>query len=361
VGPVFSILTGKAKLFIKEGSVNFYVRLLCNLVVDNERYRAKYGEQVLEILSELLQRGGEAETIARIYNGFCLLSDAQVELPEIDSDQILKDLEGTQVRASVASYLLRSPPQDVRVVPKLLELAKGHVKYLVILLKMASESKAAAKYLAKNHGWLSEDLPTCLDTLRLFLVLLRNEGLRNSFMAEEGPVVEFFVRFLKQEVPERLSISCTILKRLPLTEEFVGQLSQRKFIRRYFEQVQTVEDGSLLGYGLVLLQLLASVCYTDDMVELVDLLVTKIREPARRADLNVRNAAIAAASYLAKYRPCADKLREEEVVKSLKKNPDSTAQRLIDQLTKRRGSYVFLFVSLPKPSQTIPAQTRQGE
>jgi hypothetical protein len=170
---------------------------------------------------------------------------------------------------------------------------------------MASKEKVVI-YLVNNPGWLSANWLATKDTLKLFVVVLTCESQRQDLARAEKELVAFFLRFLRESEEERLSVTCTLIRRLPIAPSFVEKLSASGFIDEYF---QAVRNSSVLPYGLILLKVLANVTFTNEMVGLADLCV----QVAQTQEGAIVAAAIDAAATLAKHERCLAQLKKSRM------------------------------------------------
>jgi hypothetical protein len=275
-------------------------------------------EAVIRNFARLLKTHPGDTTVTLIYHSLSGLSSKFDEASlKLDTEIIVNDLAEPNTTKAVASYLLRVHPSRKEYpayVDALLVGARTHETCLLILLGMAG-SKGVAQTLAEDHSWLSRDLPTVWDTLRLFLVVLKYVDGREWFTADEADeeVVGFLNRLLTQEGAVKLSLISHVVKRLPLTREFVAQLSEQEFIRNYFTTVRGLPEDDrtntlkgIRGLAFAFLSQVARKVDDRDAPLLADYTVEFINgiEPGR-----VRDAAIATAKVLAKNPKAATRLK----------------------------------------------------
>ena len=128
----------------------------------------------------------------------------------------------------------------------------------------------------------------------------------------------FFVRMLTvlsqlelEIVSERTKFGmtgaiCTIIKKLPLTPEFVQSLSDSGFLGSYFSSVLENEDADVLMSALRLLDVLSHTCYVREMGEMVDTVVRLIKEPNP-----LSTAAASVAVDLCRHSKCASLFKQK--------------------------------------------------
>jgi hypothetical protein len=305
---IYNVLLDHPESFRDFHCSRSYISLLHSLAVNENlpRFRAQYGETVVAIFLELLQ-SARPQIASLLYQALSRLSDAGVPVVDIDAEQTAKDLNLPATESAVISLLLRVTPRHGNLNPlieSLIEKARGDDRCINVLLKMGHTEKKVVASLVNNPGWLKLDLPALKDTLRLLVMVItrQSESQKEDLATAENELVSFFMRYIKEPEEERLSITCTLMRRLPIAASFVEKLSANGFLDEYF---RAVRKSALIPYGLILLKVFAGLTYTSEMVGLVNLCV----EMAQNEDGRIAAAAIEAAAALARHPKCLAQLR----------------------------------------------------
>ena len=248
------------------------------------------------------------------YYGLCSIADSDTEAI-IDCgypvSAISRHIMRRPLQASTLSLLMRyPPPPDTRhmdeILLSLIEVAQTDEKATLLLMGLAMDGTNALSLL-HNPVWMARGLPKTLDTLRLFCVILLHQELRETIV-QTPETIDFFRGLLSSNSVGMCSAICTMLRRLPLTPDFVVQLSESGFLGSYFSSVLENEEKEVLLSALRLLDTIARVKYVRELSEMVDTVVRLVKE---QSELNV--AAASVAIDLCKYPKCAKLFKQKRL------------------------------------------------
>ena len=144
-------------------------------------------------------------------------------------------------------------------------------KQLQAIFKSIIE-KSVENSIENGVGAKFVPLPKTLDTLRLFGVVILHVNLRKKIM-ESNHSIQFFLNLLQINSVGVCNAVCNIMKRLPLTEEYVASLSSSGFLSGYFRVVPEVNDKSVQLSALRLLDTLARVRFVPEFMTMIEFVV----------------------------------------------------------------------------------------
>lgn len=248
------------------------------------------------------------------YYGLCNIAD-------IDNEAILdcgypvsaisRHIRRRPLQAATLSLLMRYPPAPEtrhmdEILLSLLSVAQTDEKATLLLMGLAMDGTNALTLL-QNPQWMSRGLPKTLDTMRLFCIILLHPELR-EVIVQTPETIDFFRSLLSSNSVGMCGAICTMLRRLPLTADFVMQLSESGFLGSYFSAVLDNEERDVLLSALRLLDTISRVKYVRELSEMVDTVVRLIKDPN---ELNIAAASVAVD--LCKYPKCAKLFKQKRL------------------------------------------------
>jgi hypothetical protein len=176
---------------------------------------------------------------------------------------------------SVVSLLLRvrprAPPEDL--ISLLLTHGETNLRGTLVLMKLA-EVEATSRILVRAMGWLSKGLPSMMDTIRLFCVVLCHTDLRPVVTAP--PELPGFLKAV-MDVADGLKLLSVILRRLALNEQFIKTLSDEGFFNAYFARALGDANAGTVQSGLIVVRLVAEICYIPDLDQAAGIVVDIVK------------------------------------------------------------------------------------
>lgn len=319
--------------FKKPDCAQNYVSLLLYFLEDNDDFANDYSRKVWLVICSLLQSQND-NIIKYAYKSLCFLIDNQIcNFATIPFDFIANHLTKLSLQKMAMSLLFRcklNRMQSSELIKVLIHLALTNRKAYIILQRIA-ETENGAFLLIENSSWMGKSLPDKLSTVSLFCAVMMHTELRESLAAKPKDVTNFLITTFsyendisEQPEPKRrkgnkshsnerqdedsviLSIICTILRRIPMNKELVKQMSLTSFLGAYLSRAIKTNKNAI--YALHVINVVADCCYTSDLLNVVDFLVTFIKK-------NDDNSifALETSSALCKYRRCNEKFREKEI------------------------------------------------
>ena len=313
--PIFELLVKRPQYFEDDDLIGNYVALLIFLNKNYEQFRKAYSTRTWKSLCYFLP--GESIDMAKTcLCGLCALYDIIPKAAAkggFPTREIAKYLKKTETKSAAIPLLLRTQPknaapEDLKVlVTNLIKVAHEDKKATLILMEMAMEENVA-QILVEMPKWIGHELPSTIETVRLFAVVLSHKELREQIM-ETGVVISLFKNMIDQEDPLICSIVCTFIRRLPITEEFVLSLGKQGLIKNYIELFLKSTDHNVIMSGLLFVDTISIKAYHKDYIYLINNLSRMLK------DQELSKTAAAVAANLAKHPELHGAFKENHLVR----------------------------------------------
>jgi hypothetical protein len=329
--PMLNLLFTEYHRFSRPDVVLSYIKILAYLVRTFPEFRRDQSDNAWAHIISLFDESyisAHPEIVPAIYEGCCLIAEV-VKTVEFPFHHAKNHINNPDFAPSVLTLLLvvrldYQELDEMSFLSALLRFARKGEKNASLALMRLAEDHAIASRLITNCTWLEVNLPDEIYTLRLFLVVFQHEDLRERLVD-----CREFLTFLKMLIRSKLgseegglALICRILRRVPMTEDFVKDLSTdcviAEFMAKAVKSDPKFQGGSTTSVMLVL-ERIAEKCYTKDLLMGCDMIAKMLR-----AQNNNFPLAAGLAVTLAVHKPCAKKFRELGVLDlfaSLKREP----------------------------------------
>ena len=251
----------------KSDLIGDYVALLIYLNKNFEPFRKAYSTKSWRALCFFLT--SDSDQIAKVcLCGLCALYDIipkSAQKGGFPTHDVAELLKNPNTKGAAIPLLLRTQPrlsegksqeqkqierQDMtELLSSLFEVAHSDKKATLVLMEMANDENVAALMVAQPK-WIGDELPTTIETVRLFAVVLAHKDLRPALMKSDI-VISLFSNMISQDDPSICSIICTFVRRLPITDKFVQSLGKQGLIKSYIELFLKSEDPNVTMSGLL--------------------------------------------------------------------------------------------------------------
>lgn len=271
--PMIDLLIKDAKYFYNVEVASDYVSLLSFLNKKFIEYRSGRAVHCWNQIKGMIIGMTDKNILKQCYGGLCALSEGcqGASLPLTPITEHLRDpaLQDCVLAVLNMSTLNESDASSKQLISTLLSVAETNVKATLVLMKLACDL-APTQTIMAIAGWEQKKLPTTLDTLRLFLVCLRHVEFR-QFICESPDFVEFLkcVLTLRKSGLSPAPIACTIIRRVPLSEELVTNLSKSGFLSQFYNTKED-DDGYTQHSKLLLTDTICRVKYVSDFLVMCD-------------------------------------------------------------------------------------------
>ncbi|OHS97205.1 hypothetical protein TRFO_36627 [Tritrichomonas foetus] len=328
--PVVDILFKEKDRFLKADICIQYCALLANLVMNEKEFMEKRGSNAFEVITSLLN-SDQNSIVVSAYSYLCIIIN-KIPYCEVPFEILKEQLKNHHFTNSVLELLLISPIEDENsmydktLIKNLLRIAgSGSKLALMVLLKLAKREDIAS-LLVEDPVWMEKELPSLVDTLRLFLVVFGHKNLRSKITTDpEFPL--FLNSLIDTGEIERMSLCLLILRRVdPLSEELIQDLNDSEFVTKFIEYEERNGSDEAIYDAILLIDTIGKRFFTRDILKACKNLNGYLRTHFEQA--------AAAAINLCAHEKYAKKFRDLGMVDFFKKKKK-------DQ-SKRKRSMLFL-------------------
>ncbi|OHT08438.1 hypothetical protein TRFO_23033 [Tritrichomonas foetus] len=343
--PCLDTLVKQTNLFARPDVIPSFISVVVYLCQSSEQYAESRMDKCWSRIVGFLDTK-DSSYLRSVYAGLCYLRDEFKKVrktPKLPLVQIKDHLSFPEVQGPALALLVdraNENPSDIaddELISKLFQVAERdhNLKATIVLMKLAASPKIAKDVLG-NGSWLLSKLPEAVDTLRLFLVIFKHNELRAACAECKN-----FIPFLKFVIEELgssgvITISCTIIRRIPLDEKFVQKMAEKGLVKTFIDKAKATDDDTKVSSHSLLLFLntVAEYTYLDEFLDMVKIVVDRTTN-----DQNLCEIASYVAVTFAKY----PQLREKMVALRLDK---FFAEKRNDKKYKRLSKNAEKFLKL---------------
>lgn len=320
--PISELLLEHLDSFKAKELAEDYVSLLAYLVNLSVDFRNVHGQECWNAICTVMKMKNE-NVVQRCYAALTRIADLIPDIHNFPMDLVSRHLTKSYLQRSCISLLLHTTLHSVtkELIAALFAIAKTDLKATLVLMKLAS-SRQVSQVILSDSEWMLCNLPTHIDTIRLFAVILGNKMLRSS-IASKPETPQFFTKLLTLESAQSLNVACTFLRRLPLDEVFIQKLSEREFFTTYFSMAFNSENMGIVQSGFFVANTVAVITYIDEFRPVIRKIVEFVKNES-----TVMKIALQVGLSLCRYRQCAKSFKQKEfhrVLRVLRKDPRFTA------------------------------------
>lgn len=313
--PMLDLLFQESERFGKEDIAGQYAMLLSTLVQTYPEFRRARGEASWNAVCELLVIE-KTDVLMNVYNACCGITST-VKRCVFPLQWIRVHFLNDELMPYVLSFLLVANLEyeelrDNVFLKALVRVAHESRKAALVLMRMAQDRIIAQK-LVEDCTWMEEDIPSMIDTLRVFLVVFQHKSLR-PMIADVPEFVVFLSRLTGAKNEGLYAIVCKLIRRIDMDHEFVADLSNSCFLQEYMDMAYAIGTNGAWRSALLLLEAVAKVCYTRELLKSCDVLAKIIKSENELCD-----DATMVATTLCGYKRCAKKFRELGMIEYFKK------------------------------------------
>lgn len=336
--PMIDILFRKCDEFKTVECAVDYICLLIYMLDKYTFFRQERIQHCWTYICDMLSLTNVA-IINTCYYGLCAIAQMDYQgvtslgYPILD---ISRHVKRRPLQDASFSLLIRcTPPSDTPNIRELLlsliTVAQEDEKATLILMSLASDASNALRLL-QNPEWMTKKLPKVIDTMKLFCTILLHKELR-ELVVKTPMTIDFFRGLLSENSVGMCNSICTMLRRMPLTPEFVSQLSEQGFLSAYFASILENEEEEVLLSALRLLDTLSRIKYVRELSEMMDTVIRLIK----KSNGLTKTAAIVAIN-LCKYPRCAKIFKAKRLDEFFSRNEDPKlkkyAEKFLEVLAK---------------------------
>lgn len=310
--PVLDLLTRpetsdifKARLYVKD-----YVSFLCFLC-EKQIYRKEKLNDAWDAICSCLTVNRD-ESVCTCYYALVRLCDkgfvkqGQCQLPSV---AVACHLRRRHCQEAALSLLMRlRPNDDDEGVPDLMNslvwAAHTELNANYVLVEFAKE-EALARALVRDAAWMTQELPTKVDTMRLFAVVLSHDSLTDD-ISKKNEAIAFLRSSVELNTPGVLSAVTTFTRRFNVDREFAQFCSDYGLLTTYFQYAFERKDTTSINATLLFIHTFASVSYSHDLVQACDYVANLVTKSDQFTSLHAARVVCD----LAQYPKCAARFQE---------------------------------------------------
>ncbi|OHT01568.1 TKL family protein kinase [Tritrichomonas foetus] len=326
---LLDLLIQKASVFFKAMVGSELVStlfFLCHNFADFCKARFSY---VSGIFLKALQTK-DNNTIKLAYNA---LSHFYRKDIEFDFGLITEHLNSDQLVEHALQLLIRI--HDVPCLPELISILLDRAtKYLeanLVLLKLAALEEGAVLIIRKPK-WISYNMPTVLDTLRLYLAIMTHVELR-PILSRLRQTPEFFMKLCEENDSRVLTHLSMIIRRFKIDKDLINNFSESGVFKSIFTASLDFGDDIALHAAMMILLKVGKVGFAPEYLMLGESLKEIVI-----SNRKIAGTAVSAVTLLSQYPLCAKKFKDlkfDRLFKQLLKDPEykEYAETFLDNLS----------------------------
>lgn len=299
------LINGQRRLSVDECAKE-YVLLLAYLVREHPGFRRGRAKDCFSCVAQNLESEDE-EVINATYNALATIVTFERNVV-VPFREVRAHLRFEQFQDSILDFLLVAPLgfddiYNAKFISTLLKIATKKEKATLVLMRLA-EDVNVAKALVDQPKWMRSDLPTPVDTLRLFLVVFKQLSMR-PIIGKKPEFIQFLLNL--NDVADEVSHSliCTIIRRVDLTPNLVHDMSKQGFIASFLGNADEIGTDNARYSGILFADTISKVCFTKELVPMCETCATIIQEGGENLA-----PAIKLATDLCKHARCVDKFQK---------------------------------------------------
>lgn len=329
--PMLDLLYGDE--FLEKSIASDYVTLLAYMVVNFVNFRKSRASACWVSICKALSIKN-SEIVITCYECLAQITDAIQSQFKIPMDVVQSHFKRENLHDAMLTFLIRVPPKKCspQFISSVVDNAKKNFKWTLLLYKLASFPNNAL-ILVENAEWLLDDLPTPLETVQLFAIILSHKILRDSVTFIPN-LAEFFQKMLGIKKEGIITIICLFIRRIPFNEDLIEAFSQLDLWNSIFKITFNTKDSVLIQQGFLIVDIIAKVCYIKELSIACPALVAHMQESEKLCVLAVSTAYV-----IAKYERCAIKLSKLNVESILRKYKNVEIKKKAERLINRINRY----------------------
>lgn len=311
--PVLDLLTRpetsdifKSRLYVKD-----YVSFLC-LLCEKQQYRKERLNETWDAICSCLVVNRD-ESVCLCYYALTRLCDkgyvnnqGECKLPSV---AVACHLRRRQCQKAALSLLMRLKPNAdddniSDVMSSLVWASHTELNANLLLVEFAKE-EPFARALVRDASWMTQELPTKVDTMRLFAVVLSHDSLIED-LSQKNEAIAFIRSSIELNTPGVLSAVTTFTRRFNVDQEFAQFCSDYGLLSTYFQYSFEHKDNVSVSATLLFIHTFASVAYSHDLLQACDYVSDLVTNSDEYTSLHAARVACD----LAQYPKCAARFQD---------------------------------------------------
>ena len=304
--PLLDDLINGQRRFSVDECAKEYVLLLAYLVRNFRGFRRGRAKACFDCVAQNLESEDE-DVINATYSALAEIVSVEQNVI-VPFREVRAHLRFEQFQESILDFLLVAPLNfddiyNAKFLSTLLKIARSKEKATLVLMRLAEDVKVA-QALVDQSKWMKSDLPTPLDTLRLFLVVFKQLSMRPA-IGKKPEFIQFLMNL--NDVADEVSHSliCTIIRRVDLTPDLVHKMSKAGFIASFLGNADEIGTDNAHYSGILFADTISKVAFTKELVPMCETCSSLIQEGGENL-----SPAIKLATDLCQHARCVDKFQK---------------------------------------------------
>jgi len=300
-------------------SIINHICLNKNSILKNNRY----------IIEQILKQVLVFNNDQAIIFSYDTMIELGVSYYNIDMLNICKHVNHKTIAPHALSFLLRQTdlPFDEQLILALIQSSLTHQEALFCLLPFCS-LEDGAKILSNNPFWLSKECPTLFSTLQILLACLVHIPIRSK-LSKTNEIKLFITNLSKMEDRRILTYISNIIRILPISPQFISQLSQLGFFKQVCSLILELDETPELISGFSIVFYCSEIAFAAEY-----LIISERLKQSLLSSSTVTQTAIITLVSLSKYPLCAKKYQDLKLAKFF--------NQLIQDPEYREAATIFL-------------------
>lgn len=315
--PMVDLLIQEAHRFQGIETATNFATLLAFLCRKYPDYCEGRSEHCWRKISALLA----LKDIPTLKSVYCaLFSITEVYKEAVSPLELMKPhLKIRDLQDSVLTLLLAAPPvgkdtRDKVLLQTLCQMGERNKNATLVLMRIATDN-SFAEFLIQNAGlWMTKELPSVIDTMRLFFVVFAHVELRNS-ISESPKFIEFLKMVTEGGSGSTLSMICTIIRRIEISEDFIAALSETGFLGAFFTTAVHISNITAMHAAFLMLDTLAKIGYAREYLKMCEIVAKTVQDRGELAEV-----ATLVAIQLCEYKRCVQVFKKVRLDEFMKRN-----------------------------------------
>ena len=305
------IVTHKDR-FLSSGEPQNYLMLLSKYLCFDS-FREKYSKECEKIFLNRLENNDDTKIVRAAYKGIISLGSKTTPIP---FRRIAQDLEEPELAPYALTALSRVKNEDPskELIQPLLILAKKYRLATELLLRMFTKNYSASSAII-DMSWMSYNLPTFQDTLRIFICVFNHTQLRTTIVSSPE-LPNFLTKLIEHDNDDTFNLTGLLITQLPLTKAHIALFQQSGFYKSAFSRLDTTLEEPVKINCLRAITKLSEIGFSEELVQNTD----KIKNALLYGDL-VTKAAFSAVCSMSFHPRCLKSFKEcgiDKIAESLR-------------------------------------------
>lgn len=348
--PMLEVLFNNFKRFSQTDVADKYANLLAILVQSYPEFRRDKGKESWSTVCQLLdvipvsdddindKNSKIIKILASIYSSLSIIASylrfsfhdkntkSNEKSTQFNFEYPVSHFKYKPLQDSIISFLLVVPLdfsqlKNKQFLKALLDISLENDKATYVLIRLAEDKIISRILIEKFPFWMETNNPVLENTLQLFLVIFQHENLR-QLIATQPEFIQLLLNIIDsaKEKKSYLNIACKIIRKIELTDEILDELCASKVISSFMQTVQSYNNSSSANMsGIMLLEKVAMFGFRKELTQNCEWISNVIKSSKDDDTDYVFSAAIDVAAFMARYKKCAKKCQELDLVKFFQK------------------------------------------